>query len=90
MFQLQFFLGIVLLIASRIIYRSFRVKEVTGREGLVGQTGRALENIAKRGRIYVAGEYWEAVPAESGQGIIDKDCEVEVVGMGDGMVFRNY
>ncbi|RNC66638.1 MAG: nodulation protein NfeD [Desulfuromonadales bacterium] len=37
-----------------------RTKPVSGREGIVGETGKALSALAPEGRVFVHGEYWDA------------------------------
>ena len=38
-------------------------KVLTGMEGMIGQVGVALEDINPEGRIFVHGEYWNAISA---------------------------
>jgi len=41
--------------------RAKRNKVVTGSEGMVGETGSAITPLAPEGKIFVRGEYWDAV-----------------------------
>ncbi|HEX8960189.1 MAG TPA: nodulation protein NfeD [Geobacteraceae bacterium] len=41
-----------------------RRKPVTGAEGLVGESGRAETDLAPEGKVFVRGEYWDAVSDE--------------------------
>ncbi len=41
-----------------------RRKPVTGCEGLVGESGRAETDLAPEGKVFVRGEYWDAVSDE--------------------------
>lgn len=41
-----------------------RRKPVTGREGLVGETGTAESDLAPEGKVFVRGEYWDAISDE--------------------------
>ncbi|HEY6873137.1 MAG TPA: nodulation protein NfeD [Geobacteraceae bacterium] len=41
-----------------------RRKPVTGGEGLVGEAGKAESDLAPEGKVFVRGEYWEAVSDE--------------------------
>lgn len=51
---------------------------VTGQEGLVGRTGRALDTLDPDGMVLVYGERWSAT---SSAGTIDADSHVRVVDM---------
>jgi membrane-bound serine protease (ClpP class) len=46
-----------------IAVRARRNKVETGVEGMIGQTGQALTPLAPRGKVFVRGEYWDAVAA---------------------------
>ncbi len=82
------FLGLLALFVSRTVYKALREEPKTAKEGLVGQTGKVLKNIAKEGKVLVAGEYWKAVPAKSVEGIIDKGSRIRVVSIKEGMVLE--
>lgn len=43
--------------------RARRNKIVTGREGMIGETGAAVTELAPEGKVFVHGEYWDAVAA---------------------------
>lgn len=49
----------VMLLALAV--RSRRAKVATGREGMVGEIGAAITELAPAGKIFVHGEYWDAV-----------------------------
>ena len=38
-----------------------RNKVVTGREGMIGETGAAVTELSPEGKVFVHGEYWNAV-----------------------------
>jgi membrane-bound serine protease (ClpP class) len=63
--------------------RAQRRTPVTGQEGLRGERGTALTEIAPTGRVFVHGEYWDARAEER----IEKGAEV-VVDHVDGMLLR--
>jgi membrane-bound serine protease (ClpP class) len=44
--------------------RARRNKVVTGREGMIGETGAAVTELRPDGKVFVHGEYWDAVAAE--------------------------
>jgi membrane-bound serine protease (ClpP class) len=62
--------GGVAVLVLRFALRAQRARVATGREGLVGELGRALEDLAPRGKVFVHGETWDARsrrPARQGQ-----------------------
>ena len=49
--------------------RARRIKVQTGEEGMVGETGNAVTPLSPEGKVFVHGEYWDAVathPAPAG------------------------
>ncbi len=48
-----------LLIVLRAVVKTHRRRPSTGLEGLVGEEGEALEELAPSGRVFVRGEIWE-------------------------------
>jgi len=53
--------------------RIHRQRPTTGREGLIGQEGRAEGGIAAHGKVFVRGEYWDAwsdEPIASGSSVV--------------------
>jgi membrane-bound serine protease (ClpP class) len=46
-----------------IAMRARRNKVETGREGMIGMVGRAITALAPDGKVFVHGEYWDAVAA---------------------------
>jgi membrane-bound serine protease (ClpP class) len=52
-----------------LVLRARRGKVETGSEGMIGQTGSAITELAPEGKVFVHGEYWDAVslrPAAAG------------------------
>ena len=41
--------------------RARRNKVVTGSEGMIGEIGAAITALAPEGKVFVHGEYWDAV-----------------------------
>ncbi len=75
--------GIVILsIRTFRLYRGVRTRMLakvrTGPESLVGVIGIVTTDLRPKGEVRVNGEFWQAVAKE---GWIEKDREVEVVGM---------
>ena len=78
-------IGVTLPLAAITVFllqlavRSFRVKVVTGRRGMIGEVGVAKTNVHAKGRVFVHGEWWNAsseMPIRSGE-------PVQVVGVDD-------
>jgi membrane-bound serine protease (ClpP class) len=56
---LPFSLITVLLLS--LVVRARRLKVETGSAGMVGETGAAITDLAPEGKVFVHGEYWDAV-----------------------------
>ena len=78
-------IGVTLPLAAITVFllqlavRSFRVKVVTGRRGMIGEVGVAKTDVHAKGRVFVHGEWWNAssdMPIRSG-------APVQVVGVDD-------
>lgn len=54
-----------------------------GREGMIGETGRAVTDVGAAGRVFVHSEYWNATAAEP----VSAGDRVRVVSV-DGMTLR--
>jgi membrane-bound serine protease (ClpP class) len=54
------FSAITLFLLSLAV-RARRNKVVTGTEGMIGETGAAVTPLAPLGKVFVHGEYWDAV-----------------------------
>jgi membrane-bound serine protease (ClpP class) len=44
-----------------LVMRARRTKVETGGEGMIGETGAAITELAPEGKVFVHGEYWDAV-----------------------------
>jgi membrane-bound serine protease (ClpP class) len=67
---LPFSLITALLISLRLKAR--RAKVETGSEGMVGKIGSAVTDLSPKGKVFVHGEYWDAVslhPVTSGASV---------------------
>ncbi len=69
--------GIFVLIIHIAVIPSFHRKQVTGREGMIGEQGRVMEPLTPFGTIIVKGEYWNAKSLDDN---IESDENVEIVG----------
>ncbi|WP_226986859.1 NfeD family protein [Chlorobaculum tepidum] len=74
---LSFSAGVLLLVF--VVFRSTRRKAISGREGLVGETGTVERAIGegKDGKVFVHGELWDA----SANGLIPAGSQVTVTGI---------
>jgi len=58
--------------AVGLVVKAHRQQATTGREGMIGEIGRALTNLEPEGRVQVHGEIWQAFsdkPLEKGEAI---------------------
>jgi membrane-bound serine protease (ClpP class) len=60
-----------------LVVRARRTKVVTGREGMIGETGAALTALDPVGKVFVRGEYWDAVATRP----VALGAQVRVTGM---------
>ena len=61
--------SIITVLLLSLVVRARRYKVATGSEGMVGETGAAITDLAPEGKVIVHGEYWDAVssrPATAG------------------------
>ena len=63
--------------------RARRAKVETGSEGMVGETGAAITPLTPDGKVFVHGEYWDAVSTTP----VDAGGEVRVLAV-EGMKLR--
>lgn len=56
--------GIVSLLLAWIVFKALRRRPTTGREGLIGEKGKALSTINGQGEVFVHGEIWKAMSEE--------------------------
>lgn len=67
--------GFSLFAANRAL-RAHQAKPTTGREGLVGEVGRAVTDLMPEGKVLVRGEYWNArcdEPLTAGEAVVVND-----------------
>lgn len=61
-----------ILLATTMVIRTQNRPVSSGQEGMIGEIGEALEEIAPNGRVFVHGEYWQAhssVPIKAGSAV---------------------
>ena len=71
-------LGALIFIIHRAVIPSFHRQHVTGREGMLGQTGQVTETLAPKGTVRVGDEIWQARTA--GEDIKTGE-EIEITGL---------
>lgn len=54
--------ALVAFLVTRVV-AAFRAQPLTGSEGLVGRVGEAVSDLNPEGKVFVHGEYWDAVAA---------------------------
>ncbi|MFC1945642.1 NfeD family protein [Chloroflexota bacterium] len=69
-------LGVVIFVMHRAVMPTFRKKQVTGVEAMVGLTGTVAQALEPKGVVQLEGEYWRARAAE---GSIEEGETVEVL-----------
>ncbi|HVN03627.1 MAG TPA: nodulation protein NfeD [Bryobacteraceae bacterium] len=67
----------ITMVLLTLVIRARRNKVVTGVEGMFGETGTTLTELAPTGKIFIRGEYWEAVAAAN----IPAGARVRVIGI---------
>ncbi len=77
-------IAVIVFIVHIKVIPSFRWKQVTGREGMIGLQGRVVQPLTPVGAIYVKGENWKA---KSIGDYVEVDENVEVVGI-EGLKLR--
>jgi membrane-bound serine protease (ClpP class) len=53
-------ISLILIFLVTLVIRAHMRKATTGKEGLMGEMGTALTDLAPEGRVFVHGEYWQA------------------------------
>jgi len=74
-------LGAVVFVITKAVIPTFRKKQVTGAEGLIGLEGEVIEPLTPVGVVRTEGEYWKAKSV--GENIAVGE-EVEILGL-DGL-----
>ena len=65
----------LLLMVLYFVIRTQKRSFVSGREGMVGERGTAVNDFSEHGTVFVHGEYWDAKTSEE----IHSGDEVEVI-----------
>ena len=76
--------GTSIFVTHKAVIPSFHRKQVTGREGMIGQQAIVVRPLTPLGAVTVQGEYWRAVSIDDN---IKVDADVEVIGI-EGLTLR--
>jgi membrane-bound serine protease (ClpP class) len=74
-----------------VVVRSIKRKAVTGLEGMVGLTARAINNFSGTGQVFVNGEVWQAelcTSDSSSKSLVEKNEELLVVRVKQGLTLE--
>ncbi|MBM4396193.1 MAG: nodulation protein NfeD [Deltaproteobacteria bacterium] len=69
--------GLVAVFLAALAARVLRRRAVTGAEGMAGAVGEAVTDLTPRGKVFVGGEYWDAIAARP----IGKGARVRATGL---------
>jgi len=69
--------AIITTFLTTLALRARRNRVVTGSEGMIGQVGVATGSLCPRGKVFVRGEYWDAISAAA----VPDGAPVKVTGM---------
>lgn len=77
-------LSLIFLFLIFLVVKAHMRKAITGREGLIGETGTAQTDLNLSGKVFVHGEIWNAEANE----FIPKGTKVQVIEVLDGLKIR--
>jgi len=72
------FLALFIIFVVGALVKSQKAKPKTGKEGLIGEEGKVLDDFEKQGSVLVHGEIWQAVsqtPLKKGEKVVVKDIK---------------
>lgn len=75
--------GVVSFLLAWVVFTALQRKPTTGKEGLIGERGKALSAIYGQGEVFVHGEIWKAMSEEE----IQEGDGIEVI-MADGLSLK--
>ncbi|NOY23600.1 MAG: nodulation protein NfeD [Acidobacteria bacterium] len=74
-FAMSLFVAVLVILLVRLVLKAHMNQPMAGKESLVGMAGFAVQSFEKMGKVFVNGEYWNAITATP----VEKDQEIEVV-----------
>jgi membrane-bound ClpP family serine protease len=75
--------GVVSFLLAWVVFKAFQRRPTTGKEGLIGERGKALSAIYGEGEVFVHGEIWKAMSEEE----IQEGDAIEVM-MANGLALK--
>jgi membrane-bound serine protease (ClpP class) len=76
--------SLIVLFLLSLVFRAHRRRSITGREGMIGETGTARTDLSPTGRVFVHGELWQA----EADGTVRAGEKVKVIEVLDGLKIR--
>lgn len=76
--------SLIVLFLLSLVFRAHRRRSMTGREGMIGETGTARTDLSPAGRVFVHGELWQAEADET----VRAGEKVKVIEVLDGLKIR--
>ncbi len=73
--MISFSVALLVILLLRLVVKAHLKQVISGEEGMIGMTGFAVQSFEKKGKVFVNGEYWNAVSATP----VEKNQEVEVI-----------
>ncbi len=77
-------ISLVCIFLVALVVKAQSRRALTGREGMIGETGTARTDLAPTGKVFVHGELWEA----ESDGPVREGERVRVVAVGGGLKIR--
>ncbi len=74
-FAMSLLVAVLVIFLVRLVIKAHGNQPMAGEESLVGMTGFAVQPFEKKGKVFVNGEYWDAISTTA----IEKQQEIEVV-----------
>ncbi len=77
--------AIIMLLITRLVIRIMKKKPVTGKEAIINDIGEAVEDINPKGKVFLHGEYWDAISIDENP--IKKGEKIKVIEI-DGFLLK--
>lgn len=91
--SIAFLVTLFAIFVVRKAVKIHRMKPVSGREGMLGETGIADSDVHVDGRVFVRGEYWDAwceETIERGERIVVIDVEGMMLKVKKGSIMQHF
>ncbi len=76
--------SLIVLFLLSLVFKAHRRRPMTGREGMIGETGTARTDLSPTGRVFVHGELWQA----EADGTVRAGEKVKVIEVLEGLKIR--